>query len=122
MEAIADTKQTFARRLRALRAERKLSRAELAERAGTTAPVYARYERGERAPTVDTAHALARALDVTLDYLVGEAPAPLLRDRAMRYRLQLLDDADDPQRDRILYVLDLMLEDAHAGRLRRNLA
>lgn len=108
-------------RLRALRAECKLSRAELAKLAGSTAPVYARYERSERAPAVDTAHALASALGVALDYLVGEAAAPL-RDKAMLYRLQLLDDAAPSDRDRIIYMLDLLLKDAHAGTLERNLA
>ena len=121
MNTPTDVKQTFSQRLRALRAERKMSRADVARLAGTTVPVYARYERGERAPAVDMAHAIARALGVSLDYLVGEAAAPL-RDKAMLYRLRLLDDIDDPQRDRILYMLDLLLKDAHAGTLERNLA
>ena len=110
------TKDTFGQRLRSLRTERKLSRAELARRAGLADGVYARYERGECAPGVDVAHAIARALDVSLDYLVGDAPAPM-RDKSMLYRLELLDGVGESQRDRILYMLDLMLKDAHVGSL-----
>lgn len=58
-DTATDIKQTLAQHFRALRSERKLSRAELTERAGTTAAVYACCERGERAPALDTAHALA---------------------------------------------------------------
>ena len=112
-DPVADS---FAKRLRGLRAERGLSRAEVAARIGTTGPIYGRYERGERTPAVDTAHAIARALDVSLDYLVGDAPEPL-RDPAMLYRLELLGAVDADQRDRIVYMLDLMLKDAHAGSL-----
>jgi len=120
-DTATDIKQTLAQRLRSLRSERKLSRAELAERAGTTAAVYARYERGERAPAIDTAHAIARALGVSLDYLMGDAPAAL-RDKAMLYRLELLEAVDTPKRERILYMLDLLLKDAHAGTLEQRLS
>ena len=40
----------------------------------------------------------------------------------MLYRLRLLDDAAPDDRDRIIYMLDLLLKDAHAGTLERNLA
>ena len=51
-----------------------------------------------------------------VEHLVSDAPAPM-RDESMLYRLELLDGVGEPQRDRILYMLDLMLKDAHVGTL-----
>lgn len=103
--------ETFSQRLRNLREAKGLSRAEVAEQIGTTGPIYGRYERGERTPAVDTARDIARALGVSLDYLVGDAPAPL-RDKTMMYRLELLDNVEGVHKERILYTLDVLLKDA----------
>jgi len=80
--------------------------------------VYARYE---RTPAIDTAHAIARALDVSLDYLVGDA-AGVARDQSMMYRLELLAAVPAEHRERILYTLDVLLRDAQAASLDSRLA
>lgn len=54
----------LATRLRALRAARGWSRAELARRSGVSATAIGRIERGERRPINGTVQALANALDV----------------------------------------------------------
>ena len=57
----------FATRLRVIRSERKLKRADVARADGLSPGVYGRYDRGERTPIVDTARSIAEAFSVSLD-------------------------------------------------------
>ena len=64
----------FGHRLMVCRNDRKLSQDELAVKSGVSKDNIARYETGLNKPGLDKAYALAAALDVTLDELVGFAP------------------------------------------------
>ncbi len=59
--------------LRARRERAGLSQAQLAERAGVTRQLIATAEAGRHVPAVDAAMKVARALDVTVEALFGEA-------------------------------------------------
>lgn len=61
----------FGERLRSLRQTRKLTQADLAERAGVTDETVSRVERGAFEPALSTAIALAQALGTPLDALTG---------------------------------------------------
>jgi transcriptional regulator with XRE-family HTH domain len=66
--------QSFAANLKALRELRKLTQAELGNRAGMGAASVSHFETGQRAPSLDSLVKLADALDVTVDTLLGRAP------------------------------------------------
>ncbi len=89
--------------------------------ARTSAAIIGRYERGERTPSVDIAKKIAEAMDVSLDYLVGDTTV-LLKDKKMLYRLEVLQKVNPAYKDRILYMLDLMLNDAQSNSLQEKLA
>jgi len=61
----------FPRRLRALRERRRISRRVLSELCGLSKNSIARYERGERVPSLTDAKALADFFEVSLDRLCG---------------------------------------------------
>lgn len=63
------------RRLRALRAERGLTLQQVAERASIDVSTLSRLESGKRRLALDHLPALAAALGVTTDQLIGVAPA-----------------------------------------------
>jgi len=63
----------FGIRLAQVRKEKKLSQSQLAKMVGIHANVLGRYERGEARPFVEMAAKLAEALEVSLDYLVGNS-------------------------------------------------
>jgi len=80
--------------LRSLRKERRLTQAELAERAGLAYETISRIESGREPPSLRTAMALADALEEPLDHVVGRKPTddgePLVA-RSPARRRELLD-------------------------------
>jgi len=111
----------FGFRLKTVREEKGLKREEVANKIGTSAAIIGRYERNERTPSVDIAKNIAEALEVSLDYLVGDTTV-LLKDKKMLYRIELLQKINPDYKDRILYMLDVMLKDAQNNTLQDKLA
>lgn len=63
----------FKERLKAARNLRRMNQAELAAKAGLPAASVSHFESGPRKPSFDNLKALASALDVTTDYLLGRS-------------------------------------------------
>lgn len=98
-----------------LRKERGWSQPDLGKRIGTSGDIIGRYERGDMTPSVEVARKLARELDVTVDYLVGDRDLPeALKDPTMLNRWKALEDIAPEDRDRILFVVDGLIRDARA--------
>ncbi len=106
----------FGNRLKNIREEKNLKREDLALKIGTSPAIIGRYERGERTPSVDIAKNLAEALEISLDYLVGDTSA-LIKDKKMLFRIELLEKSNPEVKEKILYVLDLMLKDSQNNNL-----
>jgi len=111
----------FGSRLKIVREEKGLKREEIAKKIGTSSAIIGRYERNERTPSVDIAKNIAEALEVSLDYLVGDTTV-LFKDKKMMYRLEVLQKVKPAYKDRILYMLDVMLKDAQNKSLQEKLA
>ncbi len=111
----------FGTRLKTVREEKGLKREDIAQQLGTSSAIIGRYERNERTPSVDIAKNIAEVLEVSLDYLVGDTTV-LLKDKKMLYRLEVLQKVNPAYKERILYMLDVMLKDAHSNSLEEKLA
>lgn len=61
----------FGQRIKALRLQKKLTQAELAQQLGVTKSVISAYETGLRMPSYDILIRLARIFKVSTDYLLG---------------------------------------------------
>lgn len=94
-----------------LRKQKGMGRDDLGKAVGTSGAIIGRYERDEMNPSVDMAAKIADALEVSLDYLVGNTGA-LVKDKKMVYRLELLEKINDDDRNTILKVVDSFLKDA----------
>ncbi len=70
----------FGNRLKIVREEKGIKREEVAKHIGTSASIIGRYERGERTPSVDITKKIVEALDVSLNYLVGDTTV-LLKEK-----------------------------------------
>ncbi len=98
-------KTSFEQRLRKAREDRGLSQSELARLTGLQPSAIAHFEAGRRKPSFENVRALAVALEVSADFLLGSTQATTaFRDeeklsRADRAYIQLLIDAINKKKD-----------------------
>ena len=69
-----DWRTFFAQRLKQLREARGWNKKQLGNEVGLTNVSILEFEKGRKTPSVDTLVALATALDVSTDYLLGLSP------------------------------------------------
>ena len=108
-------------KISSLRKQKGWNRDELGKIVGTSGAVIGRYERDEITPSVEIAKKMADALDVSLDYLTGSTNF-VIQDKKMLYRLELLQKIAQPERERILLVMDSLLRDAQINLTQQKLA
>jgi transcriptional regulator with XRE-family HTH domain len=94
-------RRIFPERLRAERERRGLSQAELGEKTGLQPSAVSHFETGRREPSFDNLRALADALKVSTDYLMGRdaTPSPAGPKAAQMFRnlekhMQNMSDED----------------------------
>jgi transcriptional regulator with XRE-family HTH domain len=102
----------FGERLLVIRKAKKISQEELAKAIGVHAPVIGRYERGEVKPSIEVATKLAEALQVSLDYLVGNSNLEV--DKSTLERMEEVSKMPDDDRKQIFMVIDALIRDFKA--------
>jgi len=103
---------TFGKRLGEVRKNKKMSQEELAKKVEVHGAVIGRYERDEVKPSVEVAAQIAQALEVSLDYLVGNTD--LLLDKTIIRRIQDLQKLDNEERGHLFALMDAFLRDNKA--------
>jgi transcriptional regulator with XRE-family HTH domain len=103
---------TFGKRLGEVRKEGKISQDELAKKVGVQGAVIGRYERDEVKPSVEMATQIATALNVSLDYLVGNSDLQL--DKLTVDRIEAIQKLKDEDKQDAFKLLDMFLRDAKA--------
>jgi len=101
---MADEKSVFAERLLEVREKRALSQTDLAKLAGLQAAAIGHFERNRRKPSFANVRALAKALNVASDYLLGRASSMEGATTAFRDEDKLSHD----DREHIQMMIDLM--------------
>jgi transcriptional regulator with XRE-family HTH domain len=94
----------FAARLRAAREQRGLNQTELAKRSGLQPAAIGHFEADRRKPSFANIRALAKALDVSSDFLLGRAAS--LQGATTAFRNEESLTADD--RDTIQMMIDTL--------------
>lgn len=99
--------------LKRIRKEKGWSQTELAEKIGAHLTHVSRVERGKYTPTIDFVAKAAKALGVSLDFLVAEDVEGLqevrVEDKDLADRLRLLETLETLERDALITVMDSML-------------
>lgn len=103
---------TFGKRLTEVRKDKKLSQEEIAKKVGVHGAVIGRYERDEVKPSIEMAAQIATALEVSLDYLVGNTD--LLLDQTILDRIMDIQKLNDQDKADAFKLLDMFLRDAKA--------
>ena len=96
-----------------LRKQKDLSREDLGGMVGTSGAVIGRYERGEITPSVEIANKIANALEVSLDYLVGNASSAV-RDKKILQRMETIAEMPQGEQAQLFNVIDALIRDFKA--------
>ncbi len=94
-----------------LRKLKDLSQTEFAKQVGVSREMIGRYERDEVMPSIEVAKKIADALDVSLDYLAGDAQ----KSAVDKQTLKLIHDIEDLEpaiKDKLLYLANAVIRDA----------
>ena len=103
---------TFGKRLSEVRKEKKISQDALAKKVGQHGAVIGRYERDEVKPSIEIASQIAGALEVSLDFLVGNTD--LLLDKVIIKRIQEIQQLDNENKTHLFAMMDAFLRDYKA--------
>jgi transcriptional regulator with XRE-family HTH domain len=96
-----------------LRKENNLSRDELGKNVGTSGAVIGRYERNEITPSIEVAAKMANALNVSLDFLVGNTSL-MIKDKKILERLENIDRMSEQEKNQLFNVVDALIRDFNA--------
>jgi len=98
---------SFGKKLTECRKAKDLSQKELAKAFGTSHTTIGKYERDEMTPSIEAAKKLAKILDTTVGYLLGEnEQADLFKDPAMLKRFQDIATLPEKERECLLTTVD----------------
>lgn len=106
----------FGQKMTLVRKQKKMSQAELGKISGVNGDIVGKYERDEMKPSIETAKKLADALEISLDYLVGDGELKILDKKTLK-RLEDIDKLSDKDKDYIFYTLDSLIKAAKLNNL-----
>ncbi|MBZ9731608.1 helix-turn-helix domain-containing protein [Salegentibacter sp. JZCK2] len=98
---------TFGERILSVRKKLKWSQDDLAKKVGTSAPIIGRYERNEIKPAIDTAKAIADALGVTVDFLLGSDDTVM--DKELLQKVKDIESFTEEERNKIYDLIDMAI-------------
>lgn len=93
-----------------LRDKRGFSQSDLAEKSNVSRVMIGKYERGEAVPSIDAAKKIADALEVSLDYLVGET-SQISFDKRTIERIQELELLEESKKQTLYDLIDTYIRD-----------
>jgi transcriptional regulator with XRE-family HTH domain len=106
---------TFGKRLSEVRKSKKMSQDDLAKKLDVHGAVIGRYERDEVKPSIEMAAAIAEALEVSLDYLVGNTD--LLLEKNVVNKIVDIQKLNSEDRAHVFALLDAFLQSHKAKKV-----
>ena len=74
-----------------------------------------RYERGEVMPSIEVAKKIADALEVSLDYLAGDAKKAAIDKQTMKL-IHDIEDLEPSIKDKLIFLVNAIIRDAKTGK------
>jgi transcriptional regulator with XRE-family HTH domain len=103
---------SFGKRLTEVRKAKKLSQDDVAKKLDVHGAVIGRYERDEVKPSIEMAAQIADALEISLDYLVGNTD--LLLDQSIINRIMDIQKLASSEKEHVFALMDAFLRDTKA--------
>jgi len=98
-------------RITELRKRKNWSQSDLAEAIAASRDIIGKYERNENGPSVEMAVKIARAFDVPLDYLPGEAKHASYTKETVK-RIEEIEAMDEKAKSILFNLIDTYIRDA----------
>lgn len=102
---------SFGGKISAARKKKGLSQDELAKKVGTISVTIGRYERNEIKPSIDIAAKIADALEVSLDYLVGNSDSVL--EKTLVKKITDIQKLSADDKNVVIKLIDAFLRDTN---------
>ena len=99
----------FGNRIIEVRKMRGITRQELGEAIGIDKRVISKYEKNQTIPSVMVANAIANALNVSLDYLIGSDKALFIDDNKVVNLLKNYNDLPESEKDTVKMSLKRLM-------------
>ena len=96
-----------------LRDQKGWSQTDLADKSEVSRVMIGKYERGEALPSIDAAKKIADALEVSLDYLVGEGINAHFDKKTLK-RLEDIELLEEEKKHTLFDLIDTYIRDAKA--------
>jgi len=97
-------------RITQLRKHKGWSQDELAKQIDSSRIMIGKYERGDNSPSIEVFVKLAKAFEVSVDFLLGEGQNATF-DKEMVKRLDQVESLPDQEKKRIFDYMDLIIRD-----------
>lgn len=94
-----------------LRKAKEMSQADLANKTGISQVMVGKYERGDASPSIEVAKKMADALEVSLDYLVGEGMNSKF-DKMTLKRIEEIEHLDVDKKKTLFDVIDTFIRES----------
>ena len=94
-----------------LRKAKEMSQADLANKTGISQVMVGKYERGDASPSIEVAKKIADALEVSLDYLVGEGINSKF-DKMTLKRIEEIEQMDVDKKKTLFDVIDTFIRES----------
>jgi len=92
-----------------LRKAKNWSQEDLAKEIGSSRVMIGKYERNDNAPSIEVLLKMAKAFDVTVDYIIGEGQLSTY-DKDVLKRIEDIEQLDDETRSKLFFLIDNIIQ------------
>ena len=92
-----------------LRKKKNLSQADFAKAIGASRTMVGNYERNVNAPSIEMITKIAKVLDVTIDYLIGEGKISTF-DKDVLKRIEDIQQLDSDTQSKLFFLIDNVIQ------------
>lgn len=92
-----------------LRKAKNWSQEDFAKEIGSSRVMIGKYERNDNAPSIEVLLKMAKAFDVTVDYLIGEGQLSSY-DKDVLKRIEDIEQLDDETRSKLFFLIDNIIQ------------
>ena len=92
-----------------LRKKKNWSQTDLSKEIKVSRTIIGNYERNENMPSIEIVLKIAKAFDVSVDFLIGEAEASNL-DKAVLQRIYDIEKLDEDTKSKLFFLIDNVIQ------------